>query len=136
MAVKEKTDMTKGGKLREILSTEYKWETYLIGILSFVAIALALLMLTDVLTVKSDTPIIGSNPRLFEWLILGLGVIGLILFAIPFFRPAVPEIKKLSFPTWRVFLANTVRVFIFLLVVILLFLLYEAFISAFLGKIL
>lgn len=135
MAERQKQDVSKASKLKEILSTEYRWETYLIGVLSIFALALSLLMLTGVLTVKESTPIIGSNPLVFEILLLVLSVAGLILFAIPFFRPAVPEISKLSFPTWRVFIANTTRVFIFLLVVVLLFLLYEAFITAFLGKV-
>ena len=135
MAERQKQDQLKSSKLREIFSTEYKWETYLIGFLSIVALALSLLMLTKVLTIKEDTPIIGSIPLLFEILLLVLSVAGLLLFAIPFFRPALPEVKKLSFPTFRVFIANTTRVFIFLIVIVLLFLLYEAFITAFLGKV-
>ena len=135
MAERKKADVTKTSKLKEILSTEYKWETYLIGFLSIFSLALSLLMLTGVLTIKESTPVIGKNPLVFEILLLVLSVAGLVLFSIPFFRPAIPEVSKLSFPTWRVFVANTTRVFIFLFVVVLLFLLYEAFITAFLGKV-
>jgi preprotein translocase subunit SecE len=135
MAERKKLDVTKTSKLREVLSTEYKWETYLIGFLSIFSLTLSLLMLTNVLTIKESTPIIGNNPLIFEILLLVLSIAGLVLFAIPFFRPAIPELSKLSFPTWRVFVANTTRVFIFLFVVVLLFLLYEAFITAFLGKV-
>jgi len=135
MAVKEKKDF-KESKIWKILSTEYKWETYLLGFLSLVAIALGLLMFTGELTIDANTPIIGDVPELFEWIITIVGTIGLVLFAIPFFRPAVPELKKLSWPSWRVFVANVTRVFIFLIITTLLFLLYESFISAFLAKIL
>ena len=134
MAVKEK-NVEKPSRIRTILTTEYKWETYLIGVLSAIALALGLLMVTGVLTIKDSIPIIGTYPKVFQWIILGLAIIGLILFAIPFFRPAVPEIKKLEFPTWRVFIANTTRVFIFIIVLTLLFLLYEAFITALLGRV-
>ena len=134
MAIKEKKE-GKSSKIRTILTTEYKWETYLIGVLSCVALALGLLMVTNVLTIKDTVPIIGTYPKVFQWIILGLGLIGLVLFAIPFFRPAVPEIKKLEFPTFRVFIANTTRVFIFIIVLTLLFLLYEAFITALLGRV-
>jgi len=134
MAIKEKKEKQLPS-FREIMSTEYRWETYLLGVLGVFALAIGLLMKTDVLTVKEDTPIIGANPAIFEWIIIGLAVVALILFAIPFFRPAVPEFKKLTFPTWRLFLANSVRVFIFLIIMTLLFLLYEAFITAFLGRV-
>jgi preprotein translocase subunit SecE len=136
MAIKEKNKEVKQSKLIEILSKEYKWETYALGFLSIVAIALGLLIFSDVLTVNSDTPIIGGFPTLFAWIIIGVGVIGLVLFAIPVFRPAFPELKKLSWPTWRVFVANTTRVFIFLIFMSLMFLLYESFISAGLSKLL
>ncbi len=136
MAIKEKNNELKQSKLMEIISKEYKWETYLLGFLSIVAIALGLLIFADVLTVNADTPVIGNIPNLFAWIITIVGVIGLILFAIPIFKPAVPELKKLSWPTWRVFVANTTRVFIFLIVMSLMFLLFESFISAGLSKLL
>ena len=137
MAIKEKQkdNLFQESRLHKILTSEYKWETYLLGVLAVFALALGLLMVSGTLTVKESTPIIGSNPVIFEIIIIGLGIIGLVLFAIPFFRPAVPEIKKLSFPTGRLFIANIVRVFIFLLIMVGLFLLYEFFISAFLGRV-
>lgn len=133
MAIKEKSKELQKSKVVEILTTEYKWETYLLGFLSTVAIALGLLIFADVLTVSETTPLIGNYPNLFAWIITIVGAIGLILFAIPLFKPAVPELKKLTWPTWRVFVANATRVFIFIIVLAGVFLLYEAFISAFLG---
>ena len=134
MAIKVKnSNEIKPSKIKEILTTEYKWETYLLGFLSTVAIALGLLIFANVLTVSENTPLIGNYPKLFAWIITIVGAIGLILFAIPLFKPAVPELKKLTWPTWRVFLANSTRVFIFIIVLAGVFLLYEAFISAFLG---
>jgi preprotein translocase subunit SecE len=133
MAIKEKNKEVQKSKIVEILFTEYKWETYLLGFLSTVAIALGLLIFANVLTVSENTPLIGNYPKLFAWIITIVGSIGLILFAIPLFKPAVPELKKLTWPTWRVFLANATRVFIFIIVLAGVFLLYEAFISAFLG---
>jgi len=49
MAIKEKKEKQLPS-FREIMSTEYRWETYLLGAVSAVALALALLMLTGVLT--------------------------------------------------------------------------------------
>ena len=133
MAIKEKSKEVQKSKVVEILTTEYKWETYLLGFLSVVAIALGLLIFANVLTVSETTPLIGNYPKLFAWIITIVGAIGLILFAIPLFKPAGPELKKLTWPTWRVFVANSTRVFIFIIVLAGVFLLYEAFISAFLG---
>ena len=133
MAIKEKSKEVQKSKVVEILTTEYKWETYLLGFLSVVAIALGLLIFANVLTVSETTPLIGNYPKLFAWIITIVGSIGLVLFAIPLFKPAVPELKKLTWPTWRVFVANSTRVFIFIIVLAGVFLLYEAFISAFLG---
>jgi len=133
MAIKEKNNEVQNSKIVEILTTEYKWETYLLGFLSLVAIALGLLIFEGVLTVSEETPLIGNYPKLFAWIITIVGAIGLVLFAIPLFKPAYPELKKLSFPTIRVFVANATRVFIFIIVIALVFMLYEAFISAFLA---
>lgn len=124
----------KQSKIKEILSTEYKWETYLLGFISIVAIALGLLIFSKILTVDSDTAVIGRYPKLFAWIITIIGGIGFILFAIPLFKPAVPEIKKLSFPSKNVFWANTARVFIFIGVIAGIFMLFEAFFYALFGK--
>lgn len=134
MAIKEKnSNEIKTSKIHEILTTEYKWETYLLGVLSTIALAVGLLIFTDVITVKEDTAVIGNYPDLFAWIMTIIGSIGIILFAIPLFKPALPEFKKLAFPTFKVFLANSTRVFIFIIVLALVFLLYESFIGAFLG---
>ena len=124
----------KQSKIKEILSTEYKWETYLLGFLSLVAIALGLLIFSKILTVNEGTAVIGRYPKLFAWVITIVGGVGFILFAIPLFKPAIPEMKKLSFPTKKVFLANTVRVFIFIIVIAGLFMLFEAFFLALFEK--
>ena len=134
MAIKVKnSNEIKPSKIKEILTTEYKWETYLLGVLSVFAIALGLLIFTGVLTVNESTPVIGGNGVLFAWIITIVGAVGFVLFAIPLFKPAVPELKKLTFPTFKVFVANATRVFIFMIVLALIFLLYDAFITAFLG---
>ena len=45
---------------------------------SIVAIALGLLIFSDVLTVDADTPIIGGFPTLFAWIINGLGFVKIV----------------------------------------------------------
>ena len=133
MAIKEKSKDVQKSKVVEILTTEYKWETYLLGVLSVVAIALGLLIFSNVLTVNESTPVIGGNGTLFAWIITIVGAVGFILFAIPLFKPAMPELKKLTFPTFRLFVANATRVFIFIIVIAAVILLFDSFIGALLG---
>ena len=134
MAIKEKnSNEIKPSKIMEILTTEYKWETYLLGVLSIIAIALGLLIFSNVLTVNESTPVIGGNGTLFAWIITIVGAVGFILFAIPLFKPAVPELKKLTFPTFRVFVANATRVFIFIIVIAAIIMLFDSFIGALLS---
>lgn len=134
MAIKVKEEK-KHGKLYEIFTTEYKWETYLLGVLSAIAIAAASLMLTKVLVINENAFLVGKFPNVLIGLLLGFGIIGALLFLFPIFKPALPELKKLSLPNRRTFLGNTLRVFIFIIILSLLFLLYEAFISGIIGKI-
>ena len=61
MAIKVKnTNEIKPSKIKEIMSTEYKWETYLLGFLSLVAIALGLLIFSNILKYFSLFPCISD----------------------------------------------------------------------------
>ncbi len=135
MAVKVKEE-EKESLILKYLKEEHKWETYLLGFLSCLSIALGALILTDVLVVNANTWIIGDYPDVFGWVIEVIGIIGLILFIVPIFKPSAKEIKELTPPTRQLFFGNVVRVFLFITILALVFMLYEAFISAVLGKIL
>ncbi len=118
----------------KVLKEEHKWETYLLGFISCVAIGIGALILTDVLVFKADTPVLSDYPHQVGWVFEIFGIIGFLLFIIPIFKPTTKEAKHLNLPTRTLFLTNVSRVFIFLTIMACIFMLYESVISAILGK--
>lgn len=127
MAIKQKTD-SKISRIGQYLKEEHKWENYVFLALCTIVLVLGTLILTDVLTVKKDFPIIGEFGTQFAWIITIFSGLGLIYALYPFFRPAWPELKKVSWLKPKAFLGNSIRTFIFIIVLALLFFLYDAFI--------
>ena len=127
MAVKEKKQ-DKPSRIWQYLKETHKWENYVFLFFSIVVLALGLLILTGALNVKEDAWLIGDYPKVFAWVLVGLSGLFTLYGLYPFFKPALPEIKKVSWLTFGKFAANAVRV--------LLFLLYDAFISLLLARIL
>lgn len=116
-------------RLLEYLKNEHKWENFVLLFLSLFAMVLGLLILNGTLTVNNDFPLIGSFPRIFAGVLVGLAVLAILLSLWPFFKPAFPELKKVRWPRGKAFLADTARVFSFLFILVAVFLLYDAFIS-------
>ena len=135
MAVKEKTQ-DKPSRIWQYLKETHKWENYVFLFFSVVVLALGLLILTGALNVKEDAWLIGGYPTVFAWILVGISGLFTLYGLYPFFKPALPEIKKVSWLTFGKFLGNAIRVLLFLVIFTLLFLLYDAFISLLLAKIL
>lgn len=122
-------------RILEYLKTEHKWENYLFVVVSVVTLLLGILMLTNVLVVKEDFPLIGKYPDAFAWTLVVISGIGVLYAIFPFFKPAFPEFKKISWLSGIKFLGNSIRVFLFLIIFALLFLLYDSFITQILARI-
>jgi len=139
MAIKQKTVETKS-KLIEVLTTEYKWENLLLGILATLSGALALMIISgnSLLQINENFPILGqgNNGVIFAWVLFAISVFGLILVIYPFFLPAIPELKKITWPTFPKFVDHSVRVLIFLFILTGVILLYNLLIIRLLGGIL
>ena len=116
-------------RLLEYLKNEHKWENYVLLVLSFFALVLGLLILNGTLTVNEDFPLIGNFPKAFAGTLVALAVLAILLSLWPFFKPAVPELKKVRWLRFRDFLADSARVFIFMFILVAICLLYDAFIS-------
>lgn len=127
MAVKEKNKEQKS-RIWEILSKEYKWENYLFLLISVVVLVLGTLILTGTLTVKENMPILGSHPKAFAWVLVVVASFGTLYAVYPFFKPAFPELKRVKWLSKKEFLADSIRVFMFLIIFTLLFILYDFFI--------
>lgn len=128
MAVKNKS-AEKKSRIWEILAKDYKWESYLFFAVSLLVLTLGILILTGVLTIKESFPVIGKYPKVFSWIMVGFSSFGLLYSLFPFFKPAWPEIKKVSWPSRKTFLGDSIRVFMFLIIFALLFVLYDFFIT-------
>ncbi|MDI6453512.1 preprotein translocase subunit SecE [Peloplasma aerotolerans] len=132
MAIKQKTTEQKS-KLIEVLTTEYKWENLLLGILATLSGALALMIISgnSLLQINADFPILGqgNNGIIFAWVLFAISLFGLILVIYPFFLPALPELKKITWPTLPKFIDHGVRVIIFLIILTGIILIYNILIA-------
>lgn len=133
----EKSKEKAEGKSRilEYLKTEHKWENYLFLFVSIITLLLGILMLTGALVVKEDFPLIGKYPKVFAWILVVVAGVGVVYALYPFFKPAFPEFKKITWLSWIKFVGNAIRVFLFLIIFTLLFLLYDSFITQILSRI-
>ncbi|WP_025725628.1 preprotein translocase subunit SecE [Acholeplasma granularum] len=126
MAIKKKEQQPKN-KLMEILSTEYKGESLILGILATITAGLAIMIIGNVqgFHIPSNFPVLGGSPNdmIFAWAVLVIALLGLALVIYPFFLPAFPELRKITWAGWIEFLDNAARVLIFVIVV-------TAFVSA------
>ena len=111
------------------LKEEHKWENYVFLIVSVTVLVLGMLILNGALVVKDDFPLIGGHSTPFGWTLVGIAALGTLYGLYPFFKPAFPEFKKITWLTIPKFIANTIRVFVFMAVFISLFILYDMFIA-------
>lgn len=111
------------------LKEEHKWENYVFLIVSVIVLVLGMLILNGALVVKDDFPLIGGHSTPFGWTLVGIAALGTLYGLYPFFKPAFPEFKKITWLTIPKFIANTIRVFVFMAIFISLFILYDMFIA-------
>lgn len=134
MAVKEKTN-DKPSRILQYLKETHKWENYLFLVLSVMVLLLGCLILTGTLTVKQNFWLIGEHPTVFGWVLVGLASVFTLYALFPFFKPAFPEFKKITWLTFGKFVGNSIRTLLFITIFALLFLLYDAFITEVLSRI-
>lgn len=139
MAIKQK-QVEEKSKLLEVLTTEYKWENLLLGLLATISAGLAMMIIggNSLLQINSDFPILGQEPygTIFSWVLLVVSVFGLVLVIYPFFLPSLPELKKIIWPTRSKFLDNAARTLLFLFIITFVILIYNILILRLLGGIL
>lgn len=127
-------------RVMAILKKEYAFENWLLAILSPVLILYGVYIVTGKFGSVDLAAILGSSGIGFidffflttlrriltgSFLIL-IGTLVLVYLLIPYLRPSVVELKKVTWPTMRTLATNSVRVFTFLLFLALVFVLYGA----------
>ncbi|MDE7095288.1 MAG: preprotein translocase subunit SecE [Anaeroplasmataceae bacterium] len=96
---------------------------------------LGCLILTNALSVRQDFWLIGKYPKAFGGVLVGIAGLFTIYGLYPFFKPAFPEFKKVTWLTFGKWVGNSIRVLLFLVIFALLFFLYDAFITEILARI-
>lgn len=125
MAIKE--EKPKKSSLLEVLSKEYKYENLILAVLALIICAYSAMLLNGELLISADTPVIGTKPKVFAWILMIIGLISLLVVLVPFYKPAIPELKKLSWPDRNKFLGNIARVFIVMIILCVCFVIYDYF---------
>ena len=128
MAIKVKAEK-KESKLVELLKKETRFENYFLLFISLIAMAMSVMILTGDLVPYEGFPLIGEYPKVFAVVLLIISVLGLMIVAAPFVQSIKPEFKKITWADWKSFVGDTVKVFIFIIVLALFFFFSEVVIT-------
>lgn len=125
----------KKNRLAEVFTKDYKYEGLVLLILAIVAIVLGVYFLNECYTLSSDGTynnpfggafILGDYPKVFSWILTVLGVVSLLLSIWPYYKPSVYEVKRVSWPSKKELLGNTITTFIFVIIFVIFFFLVDA----------
>lgn len=119
----------KKGRIAKFLETEYKFENFILVTLSLFAIIFGVLILQNTFSIPSDAFLVGSYANVFAWVLIALGAISLLLWAIPFYRPSISEVKHIKGLKRREFLGNVLKVIVFTIILAILFFLFDLLIE-------
>jgi len=118
------------------IAREYKYEGLIFLIIALVGIVVGVELLLGVnsngsegLTVNEDFFFIGAYPKLFAWILIILGSVLAIFSIWPYYKPSFGEIRRVSWPTKKVMLENTLITLSFILILALLFIGYDALLN-------
>ena len=123
----------KKNRLAEVFMKDYRFEGLILLILAVVAIVLGVLILVNTLTIDDSIPVLGDYPKVFAWILVGLGVISLGLAVWPFYKPSVEEVKRVTWPTGKQFLYDSMVVLLFIAVLALFYTAIDTGFSALVG---
>ena len=122
--------------LRRALEKEYKYEGLLLLVLGIITTVLGVLIHMGVtsngsegLVINENFYFIGEYPKLFAWILIILGAAGIILSIYPYYKPSIKEMKRITWPSKKEMLSNTLIVIAFVFIVALLFLGYDAILN-------
>ena len=108
----EGTTKKKKNRLAEVFMKDYRFEGLILLILAVVAIVLGV-------TIDASIPVLGDYPKVFAWILVGLGVVSLGLAVWPFYKPSVEEVKRVTWPTGKQFLYDSIIVLLFVAILAL-----------------
>lgn len=122
----------KSNGILSIFTKEYKYEGIILLFLSLVALVLGTMVLIGInsegssgLVINENVFLIGDYPAAFAWILVVLGAVSLLLAIVPFFKPSISEMKRISWSTRATLLKNTAIVFAFILIMAIFFVLSD-----------
>lgn len=122
----------KTNSILNIFTKEYKYEGIILLFLSLVALVLGTMVLIGInsdgangLVINENVFLIGDYPSAFAWILVVLGAVSLLLAIVPFFKPSISEMKRISWSTRATLLKNTAIVFAFILIMAIFFVLSD-----------
>lgn len=129
----DQKEKAKKSRLAEVFTKDYKYEGLVLLVLAIIAIILGAWFLVQ--CYNGTNPFEGAffldeYPLVFSWLLTGLGTVSLLLSVWPYYKPSIYEVKRITWPTQKEMLENTITTFVFSLIFVFFFLLVDSGITA------
>ena len=126
---KELSREEKVAKVMSILKKEYPFEGLILGLLGALVLVLGVYILEgDVLRITmTDFFLFSTSLRrtLFSIAVIIFGAVALLVAVVPFFSPGFKELRRVSWPNKETMVNHTARVFGFVIILGILFVLYD-----------
>ncbi len=117
----------KKNRLAEVFTKDYKYEGLLLLVLSILALILGIYFLNS----EYANGNFGQIPsKVFFWLLIVLGGVSLLLSIWPYYKPSIYEVKRITWPTKKEMLENSISVFIFVIIFVVFFALVDTGLGA------
>jgi len=113
------SEKQKKNRLVEAFTKDYKYEGLLLLVLSIISIVIGVYFLGNPPAVDN---LLGIPTKVFFWLLIVLGGVSLLLSIWPYYKPSIYEVKRITWPTKKEMLENSLSTFIFVLIFIVFFL--------------
>ena len=125
----KKAEEIKKSKVLEILKKEYPFEKILLGVLGAIVLVLGIYLVEGtVLEIRyTDFWIFNSDLKImiFSIFVIVIGAVSFLLSVWPFFVPSIGEMKKVSWPNKVMITNHSARVFGFIMILSLFFVLID-----------
>ena len=125
----KRTEEVKKNKVLEILRKEYPFEKIMLGALGLIVLILGIYLVQgEVLEIKYTDLWIFNSPlkiTIFSIFVIVIGTVSFLLAVWPFFVPSISEMKKVSWPNKETIMNHSTRVFGFIILIGLFFLVID-----------
>ena len=122
--------------LKSILEKEYKYEGLLLLFLGIIVVVLGSLIRIGIstegesgLVINENFYFIGEYPSAFSWILIVLGALAIIFAIWPYYKPSVKEMKRITWPSKKYVIKNTLTVVVYVAIIAALFVGFDALLN-------